>query len=47
MKKELNMRCKYNSNFNKWKPLYVVESDNLALLNNIKNMRNNNKIINI
>tara|TARA_Y100000389_G_scaffold205015_1_gene261995 strand:+ start:2582 stop:3541 length:960 start_codon:yes stop_codon:yes gene_type:complete len=39
MKKELNMRCKYNSTFNKWKPVYVVESNNLAKLNNIKNTK--------
>lgn len=39
MKKELNMRCKYNSNFNKWKPVYVVESNNLAKLSNIKNTK--------
>mgnify|MGYP001168404039 FL=1 len=42
--KELNMRCKYINNFNKWKPLYVVESNNLAIISNIKNMRNTKKL---
>ena len=36
------MRCKYINNFNKWKPLYVVESNNLVqqvnLLTQYKNV---------